>query len=82
MKIYFSIMSQLQSHFHFRLDLQKMDQHTGGKGLIHGTRHPIIVATNIIQHISTQNIRGIYDIICFVISSETKVIETIWAVFM
>ena len=23
----------------FKLDFQKVDQHTGGKGLIHGTKH-------------------------------------------
>ena len=27
----FSIMSNLQTHYHFKLDFQKADQHTGGK---------------------------------------------------
>ena len=35
----FSIMSNLQTHCHFKLDFQKVDQHSGGKGLIHGTKH-------------------------------------------
>ena len=37
MQTFFSIMSNLQSHYHLKLDLQKLDQHTGGKWLIHGT---------------------------------------------
>ena len=28
-------MSNLQTHYHFKLDFQKVDQHTGGKWLIH-----------------------------------------------
>ena len=35
----FSIMWNLQTYYHFKLDFQKMDQHTGGKWLIHGTKH-------------------------------------------
>ena len=35
----FSIMSNLQTHYHFKLDFQNVDQHTGGKWLIHGTKH-------------------------------------------
>ena len=31
-------MSNLQSCYHFKLDFQKVDQHTGGKWLIHGTK--------------------------------------------
>ena len=32
-------MSHLQTYYHFQLDfLQKVDQHTGGKWLIHGTK--------------------------------------------
>ena len=31
-------MSNLQTHYHFKLDFQKVDQHTGGKLLIHGTK--------------------------------------------
>ena len=31
-------MSNLQAYYHFKLDFQKMDQHTGGKWLIHGTK--------------------------------------------
>ena len=30
-------MSNLQT-YHFKLDFQKVDQHTGGKWLIHGTK--------------------------------------------
>ena len=31
-------MSNLQTHYHFKLDLKKLDQHTRGKWLIHGTK--------------------------------------------
>ena len=31
-------MSNLQIHCYFKLDFQKMDQHTGDKWLIHGTK--------------------------------------------
>ena len=31
-------MSNLGTHYRFKLDFQKMDQHTGGKWLIHGTK--------------------------------------------
>ena len=34
----FSIMSNIQSYLHFKLYFQKMDQHAGGKWLIHGTK--------------------------------------------
>ena len=34
----FSLMSNLQTYYHFRLDLKNVDQHTGGKWLIHGTK--------------------------------------------
>ena len=34
----FSLMSNLQTYYHFKLDFQKKDQHTGGKWLIHGTK--------------------------------------------
>ena len=33
-----SFMSNLQTYFHFKLDFQKVDQHTGGKWVIHGTK--------------------------------------------
>ena len=33
----FSLMSNVQT-YHFKLDFQKVDQHTGGKWLIHGTK--------------------------------------------
>ena len=33
-----SLTSNLQTYFHFKLDFQKVDQHTGGKWLIHGTK--------------------------------------------
>ena len=29
----------LQTYYHFQLDFQIMDQHTGGQWLIHGTKH-------------------------------------------
>ena len=32
-------MSNLQTYYHFKLDFQKMDQHTGGRWLIHSTKH-------------------------------------------
>ena len=31
-------MSKLQIYYHFKLDFQKVDQQTGGKWLIHGTK--------------------------------------------
>ena len=31
-------MSSLQTYYDFKLDLQKVDQHTGGKRLIHCTK--------------------------------------------
>ena len=34
-----SITSNLQTHHHLKLDFQKVDQHTGGKWLVHGTQH-------------------------------------------
>ena len=34
----FSFMWTLQTYYHFKLDFQKVDQHTGGKSLIHGTK--------------------------------------------
>ena len=34
----FSVLSNLQTYYRFKLDFQKEDQHTGGKWLIHGTR--------------------------------------------
>ena len=33
-----SLMSNLQTYYHFKLDFQKVDQHTGGKWLIHDTK--------------------------------------------
>ena len=30
--------TNLQAYSHFKLDSQKVDQHTGGKWLIHGTK--------------------------------------------
>ena len=32
-------MSNLQTHYHFKLDFQKVDQHSRGKWLIHGTKY-------------------------------------------
>ena len=34
----FSPMSNLQTYYHFKLYFQKVDQHTRGKWLIHGTK--------------------------------------------
>ena len=34
----FSLMSNLQTYYHFQLDFQKVDQYIGGKSLIHGTK--------------------------------------------
>ena len=34
----FSLMSNLKTSYHFKLDFQKVDQHTGGKWSIHGTK--------------------------------------------
>ena len=31
-------MSNLQTYYHFKLDFQKVDQHTGDKWLIHGIK--------------------------------------------
>ena len=31
-------MSNLQTYYHSKLDFQKVDRHTGGKWLIHGTK--------------------------------------------
>ena len=34
----FSLMSNLQTYYHLKLDFRKVDQHTVGKWLIHGTK--------------------------------------------
>ena len=34
----FSFVSNLQTYYDFKQDFQKVDQHTGGKWLIHGTK--------------------------------------------
>ena len=39
MKKLFSSMTNLQTHYHFKLDFQKVDQHREGKLLIHRTKH-------------------------------------------
>ena len=39
MKIWFSIMSNLQTHYHFKFGFQKVDQNTESKWLIHSTKH-------------------------------------------
>ena len=33
-------MSNLQTYYHLKLDFQKVDQHTGGRRLIDGTKTP------------------------------------------
>ena len=35
----FCIMSNLPTHYHSKLEFQKVDQYTGGKWLIHGNKH-------------------------------------------
>ena len=35
----FSIMSNLQTNYHFQLDFQRVGPHAGDKRLIHGTKH-------------------------------------------
>ena len=32
-------MSNLKTHYYFKLDFQKVDQRAGGKWLIHSTKH-------------------------------------------
>ena len=32
-------MTNLQTHYNFKLDFQKVDKHTGGKWLIHDFKH-------------------------------------------
>ena len=32
-------MSNLQTNYHFKLDFQRVEHQTGGKWLIHGTKH-------------------------------------------
>ena len=39
MKTMFSVMSNLQIYYHFKLHFQKVDQHTGSKWLSHGTKY-------------------------------------------
>ena len=39
MKKLFSRMSNLQTHYYFKLDIQKVDQNTVGRWLIYGTKH-------------------------------------------
>ena len=34
----FSLMGNLQTYYHFKLDFQKVDQHTGSKWLTHGNK--------------------------------------------
>ena len=39
MKYLFSMVSNLQANYHFKLHFQKVDKHTGRKWLIHGAKH-------------------------------------------
>ena len=39
MKKLFSVISNLQTYYRFKLDFQKVGQYTGGRWLIHGTKH-------------------------------------------
>ena len=34
----FSLMSIIHTYYHYKLDFQKVDQYTGSKWLIHGTK--------------------------------------------
>ena len=40
-KLYF--MSNLKAHYHFKHDIHKVNQHTGGKWLIHGTNDIMVM---------------------------------------
>ena len=52
-KTLFSFMSNVQTYYHSKLDFQKVDQHTGGKWLIHGTkRHNDNIKNFLIKQIS------------------------------
>ena len=37
-RMLFSFKSNLQTYYLFKVDFQKVNQHTGGKWLIHGTK--------------------------------------------
>ena len=39
MKRFISHMPNLKTRYHFKLEFQKVDDHTGGKRLIHGTKY-------------------------------------------
>ena len=39
MKKMLFIMSNLQTHYHFKMGFQKVNQHREGKQFIHGTKH-------------------------------------------
>ena len=39
MKKVFSIMSNIQTYCHLKIDIQIVDQHAGGKLSIHGIKH-------------------------------------------
>ena len=39
-------MSNLQTYCRFKLDFQKVDQHTGGTCLFHGTKRYITICVN------------------------------------
>ena len=47
-------MSNLQTYYHFKLDFQKVDQHTGGKWLIHGTKRRKKNQLQTLEHSITQ----------------------------
>ena len=38
-KLFITVISHLQTHYHCKLNFQKVDQHTGGKRSIHGIQH-------------------------------------------
>ena len=47
-------MSNLQTYYHFKLDFQKVDQHTGGKWLIQGTKRRKDNQLQSLEHIIQQ----------------------------
>ena len=62
MKKLFSIVWKLQTHYHFKLDFQKVDQRKGGKWLIHGTITCMYIRYNITDSSRYTNIYS-YDIL-------------------
>ena len=51
-------MSNLQIYYHFKLDFQKVDQHTGGKWLIHGTNNMAFTSGPVLINGINESISG------------------------